>query len=322
MKHLFAIMAVLLLVGLPISAHAQESTEGEITGKVVNDTEGGGSVAGVEITLIAYIDDEIAGTRTTIADGEGNFQFDNVALEPTYLVLAEYMDVGYYYMVVFESGETTKYIEVGVCDITTSDQAISASMVHTVVDTERDNIQVTEVYRLVNDSDMTYVGTDGVLVFALPEGAYDFEAPPELITDYQLLDDNRVTYLVPFPPGERQLVYSYWLVRPEAIEFTIPLRVDYHTNSLELMISGDDIEVTVENLAPADPVVTQTGERFIRFQGSDLPRNLIINLNIRNLSGGSGFPLVVLWIIIAIAVTGTAIYLINRRKRAGSNEQR
>jgi hypothetical protein len=315
MKYLCTIIAVILLVGLPVSAYAQESDEGTINGQVVNGTEGGGSVAGVEITLIAYIDDAISGTRTTIADGEGNFQFDNVAIEPTYLVLAKYMDVGYYYMVVFESGETTKYVEVGVCDVTTSDQAIRASMVHTVVDAERDNLQVTEVYRLVNDSDMTYVGTDGVLVFVLPEGAYDFEAPPELMMDYQLLDDNKVTYLVPFPPGERQLIYSYKLAKPNTAEYTLPLKVNYAADRFEIMVAGEDIEVTASQLAPADPVVTETGERYIHFRGENIPRSTTINLSLSSVTGGSGFPLVILWIIIALVVAGTAVYLIRKKRR-------
>ena len=84
MKYLFTIMAALLLVGLPASAYAQESAEGEITGQVVNGTEGGGSVAGITITLITYVDDIASSTRNTTTDGEGNFHFENIIIDYRY----------------------------------------------------------------------------------------------------------------------------------------------------------------------------------------------------------------------------------------------
>jgi len=320
MHRLITILVTLIVAGLPLAAFAQEPAEGEITGQVINGTEGGGSVAGVEITLITYVDDMVSETNTTRTDEEGKFHFNSVVREHTYLVSAKYMGVDYYYPVDFESGATTAYVEVGVCDVTNSDHAIRIGLAHTVITVEEESLKVTEVYWLVNDGDMTYVGTDGILVFTLPEGAFEIGAPQELFVDYELLGDNTITYLVPFPPGERQLVYSYRLEKPDAAELTIPLRVDYPADSLEIMVAGEDIEVAVAELAPAEPVVTDTGERFIRFYGENLPRGKMINLHLSNLSGGNGFPLFILWVIIAVVVAGMAVFLIRRKKRAGGDE--
>lgn len=316
MHRIIIILVALWLIGWPVAAQAQEPAEGEIMGQVVNGTEGGGSVAGVAITLITYVDDTMSATSTTTTDGEGKFRFDNVVREYTYLVSAKYIGVDYYYPVTFESGAETAQVEVGVCDVTDSDQAISIGLAHTVINVAEDSLKITEVYWLVNDGDMTYAGTDGVLVFTLPEGAFGFEAPQELMIDYRLLEGNRVAYLVPFPPGERQLVYAYRLAKPDTAEFTLPLKVDYTTDSLELMVAGEDIEAAVTQLAPAEPVVTDTGERFIHFQGKNLPRNTTINLRLSNLSGGSGSPWLILWVIIGVVVAGTGLYLISRRRRA------
>lgn len=316
MHRIIIILVALWLIGWPVAAQAQEPAEGEIMGQVVNGTEGGGSVAGVAITLITYVDDMMSATSTTTTDGEGKFRFDNVVREYTYLVSAKYIGVDYYYPVTFESGAETAQVEVGVCDVTDSDQAISIGLAHTVINVAEDSLKITEVYWLVNDGDMTYAGTDGVLVFTLPEGAFGFEAPQELMIDYRLLEGNRVAYLVPFPPGERQLVYAYRLAKPDTAEFTLPLKVDYTTDSLELMVAGEDIEAAVTQLAPAEPVVTDTGERFIHFQGKNLPRNTTINLRLSNLSGGSGSPWLILWVIIGVVVAGTGLYLISRRRRA------
>jgi len=315
MYRLITILAVLLVFGLPGAAFAQESAEGAINGQVINGTEGGGSVAGIEVTLITYINDVISETRTTKTDNEGKFQFDNVATEHEYLVSVRYVEVDYYYPVVFDPGETTAYVEIGVCDTTTSDQAIRIGLAHTIINIEEESLQVTEVFWLVNDGDRTYTGTDGVLVFTLMEGATVFEAPQELMPDYQFLDNNRVAYLVPFPPGERQLVYSYRLTKPSSNELAIPLEVHYPTDVLELMIAGEDIEVAVTQLAPAEPVVTDTGERFIHFRGENLPRGTVVNLRLSNVSGSSVPYSVILYVIIGVVIAGIAVYLMKRMRK-------
>ena len=69
---------ILLLIGVPTFASAQEPVEGTISGQVANDTQGGCSVAGVEITLFIYIDDTLADSTTAITDDEGKFQFDDI----------------------------------------------------------------------------------------------------------------------------------------------------------------------------------------------------------------------------------------------------
>jgi hypothetical protein len=315
MHRIILFLTMPLVLVLPGFVSAQDLAEGTIEGQVINGTEGGGSVAGVEVTLITYSNDMIAGTRTAETDSEGKFQFDNIAIENEYLVSASYMEVDYYYPVVFDPGETAAYVEVGVCDATTSDEAIRVGLSHAIISFEEEGIKVTVVFWLVNDGDRTYVGTDGVLVFTLPEEAYVFEAPQELMLDFQLLGNNRVTYLVPFPPGERQLVYSYSLAEPDSNELSIPLEIDYPTDSFELMVGGEGIEVAVSQLAPAEPVFTATDERFIHFRGENLARGTIINVHLSNLSDGGGTFLVILWVIIAVVIIGLAVYLLNRRRK-------
>ncbi len=111
MQRLVAIIALLILIGLPSAAFAQEPAEGEITGQLVNGTEGGNSVARVAITLITYVDDMMSATTTTTTDEEGEFRFDNIVREYNYLVSAKYMGVDYYHPVTFESGVETAHKE-------------------------------------------------------------------------------------------------------------------------------------------------------------------------------------------------------------------
>lgn len=320
-RFIILFIIIFLLTGVPTFAFAQEPAEGIISGQVFNGTEGGGSVAGVEVTLLTYVNDALTDTTTISTDDEGSFQFDGINLEYEYLVAASYMDVDYYYPVEFEPEAATAYVEVWVCDATDSDDLIRSGLTRKIVDIEEETLKITEIHWLVNDGDKTYVRADGVLDFTLPEGAFEFEAPEQLVIDFQLMEGNTVTYLVPFPPGERQLAYAYRMPKPDTAEFTVPLTVDYPTDSLEILIRGEDIEAAVTQLAPTEPLVTDSGESYLRFQGTNLPRNSVINLQLSDLSRGSGFPLYILWIIIAVVVVGIAIYLIRRKKRAGGNEQ-
>lgn len=317
MRRLIMLMLVILLVWvMPAASLAQEPGEGTIEGQVINGTEGGGSVAGVEVTLIMYIDDVMAGTRAALTDDEGKFQFDNVDIQNEYIISAKYMEVDYYYPVEFIKGETTAYVEVGVCDATTSDEAIRTVLSHTIIDIVEEDIVVTEVFQLFNDGDKTYAGTDSMLAFTLPEGVYSYEAPQYLMQDYQLLDDNRLAYLVPFPPGERQLIFSYSLVMPDAKEVTIPFVVDYPTDSMQLLVSGEDIEVATAELTPGGPIYTDTGERYIRFWGEDIPRGTVINILISNLprGGGGGF-FIILGVVIAVVIVGIAVFMLRKKRR-------
>ena len=321
MRYLIIILTALLILVIPGTAFAQESTEGTISGQVINGTEGGSSVAEVEVILLTYIDNTLDETRTTETDEEGKFLFNNVALEHQYIITTKYMEVDYYYEAVFNAGETETHVEVGVCDTTTSDQEIRVGLAHKIVSVEKESLTVTEVFWFINGGDRTYIGIDGVLlVFPIPDEAITFEAPQELISDFQLLDNNNLTYLVPFPPGERQIVYSYSLARPDSNELIIPMEINYPTDVFELLISGEEIEVSVNHLLPAEPVVTDTGERFIHYQGENLTRNIVINLQISGLSGNDSLSFIILGIIIAALITGVTYYLVKRKKKEGINE--
>ena len=312
---------VLAALLLPVPALAQEPADGIIEGQVVNDTTGS-VVGGVEVTLITYIDDQLADSVTAITGNDGSFVFDNINQEHTYLISAKYQEVNYYYQVVFEPGETTAYVSAWVCEVTTIDDAIRIGKALTVIKLEEESFVITEVLWLFNDGDRTLNGDDSVLLFTLPDGAKDFAAPQELIIDFVLLDNNLLTYLVPFPPGERQLIYSYNLAKPNANEVSIPFTVDYPADSFEILISGEDIEVAVSRLAPADPVFAEDGERFIHFEGANITRSSIIEVNVAGLGTGPSVPLFV-WIIIAAVVAGSITgYLVirNAGKKANGSQ--
>jgi hypothetical protein len=100
--------------------------------------------------------------------------------------------------------------------------------------------------------------------------------------------------------------------------------VDYPTDYLDVMVKSDDVEVSTGQLAPADPVETGTGEKYIHFTGLDLSRDSIIEIKVDRITANSSFILipVIGVIVFVIIVSIITVYLLKRnRKRviAGQN---
>ena len=77
MRRFIFSLFIVMIFGLQGTALTQECGNGTINGQVVNDTAGGGSVSGLEVNLITYVDDEMRTTATT-TDEAGKFQFNNL----------------------------------------------------------------------------------------------------------------------------------------------------------------------------------------------------------------------------------------------------
>jgi hypothetical protein len=319
------ICSVFALQGI---AAAQESGNGAIDGQVINDTAGGGNVAGLQVCLIAYAGNEMQSTDTTTTDEEGKFRFEGLSRENTYLVSVTYMGVDYYYPVVFSSDEGAEFIQVAVCDSTESDEYIKVALAHKIIDFENENAIVTEMFVLVNGGDRTYVGDEesvvgnerGTLMFTLPQGATGFQSAPELAEDFLLLEDGRVAYTVPFPPGELQLFFFYSLPMPRRDELALSFTADYPTDYLDIMVKSDNIEVTTGQLAPADPVETGTGDRYIHYTGRNISRDSSIEIRLARLSDNSSFIFILAVSILVIIVIAVVVFLVKRKSSIGGKQ--
>ena len=325
MRLLVAILAIFFIFGQPSLAMAEESDDGIIDGQLILQTGNGDSLAEVDVILVFFTDEMVKETRTTQTDAQGKFKFTGLSTDREYMVLVYYGGIDYYYPLVFGAGETRIPIEVSVCDTTTSDERIRVILAHVIIYAAEESVSVTEVLLLVNDGDRTYVGAkeatavekQGSLIFTLPEGASDFDAPPELMQDYMFLDNNKVADTVPFPPGERQLVYSYKLAKEVSSDFILNLVIDYPTDRIEVMVKGADIEVSSPQLRPEEPVDSDTGERFMHLSGENLLRGDTVEISLSILPGGGRVVSPIVWFIAAVVILGISIYVVRRKKRTG-----
>ncbi|HEY32071.1 MAG TPA: hypothetical protein G4O10_03060 [Dehalococcoidia bacterium] len=327
MKKLIYLSVILLALVLPGNVSAQGIEQGVIEGQVVNETEGGGSVADLDVALIALVDGEAREILTDITDGEGKFRFTDISVAETYLVRVCYMQIDYYYPIEFSADETEKSIEVPVCDTTTSDQSIRAYFLKVILHAEDGYFSVTEVIWLLNDGDKTYIGSEetsfgeiqGTLVFTLPEGATDFEVLEESVGDYFLIDNTTVTNTLIFPPGEKEIIFSYNLDTPSSGDLVIELFTDYPTDALHVMVQGEDIEVASTRLNPADPIMMDTGEQFIHFVGDSLSRGDTVDIRLSSLAGDTNSTPIILGAIAAVVIIGFGTYYLMRKRAQASS---
>ena len=321
MRLLLAVLVVFFILGWPGMAVAEESAAGVIDGQLILQTENGRGLAEVDVTLLSSTDEMGGEALTTKTDGQGRFQFTGLATASQYMVLVHHEGIDYYYPVVFEPGVTKVPVKMFVWDTTTSDEAVRVKLTHVIIDVAEESISVTQILLLVNDGDRTCVsphgtaaeGQQSVLVFTLPEGASDFHVPSEMAEGYLISLGNRVADTLPFPPGERDLAYSYRLAKGDTTDFTLNLQVDYPTDRIEVMVEGGEVEVASTQLRPAEPVDTTTGERFIHLSGENLPRGATVDVCLCTSPRSRGIASPVIWVIGASLLLGVGALVAKKK---------
>lgn len=321
------IIILLLILGLvmPVPVLADESNAGTIDGYIVNGTAGGDSVSGLNITLKTYLNDSEIASETAITDGNGYFLFDNLNTGPDYNYISTvvFQDAQYDTAPLsFNNDETTKSTEITVYNSTTGDDTISVMMSHTVVYAEQKSFLVKEYFLFVNDSDLTYIGTEErTLRFSLPEGATEVKPTIGLMDCCIVTDKNGFADSMPVLPGAKEIAFSYRLPYRSA-EYTLSHKINYPTFNFDLLAQAGGPEVSSKQLNKVEPL-TIGGNLFDRYSASQglVPgEEIVAQLSSGSASKKQGF---VIWIVPVLAVLGVAfglIYVKRRRIQPASRE--
>ena len=209
-----------MFLGVPAAA---ADSGGTISGQVINGTPGGGSVAGLQVTLVTYINGEAENvTATASTDASGNFTFSglNTGQEYNYAAAVSYQEVTYVSFLStgrlpsFAPGETNLDIVIPVYEATRDDSHVSLMLAHMALLSQPDSILVNEYYLFVNSENRTFIGKtgdQGVLHFSMPPGAAGFQVnygpgQSQLVTAEDGFWDLR-----PMSPGGDEVGYTYTL---------------------------------------------------------------------------------------------------------------
>ena len=335
-KRIVLLVAVLVLIlSLSLPSVAAEDASGTLEGHLVNGTAGGSSVADVVVqlrTLVNYHDTGILVTAKTRSDGQ--FTFSNLSTSPnnSYAVTLTYQDTEYFSdFIAFGQGETSRSANITVYDSTNSDAAVKVTTAHTIISTGQGNItgqrylEIMVIYDFINASDRAYVGSGEImstgrrktLTFSLPVEATEIKYGDGLVEKYILPSHEGFIDTVEVLPEGREVVYTYKLPYSGGT-YKFQQKLDYPVDQFGLLVQGDDINITSDQLADQGPLDMGTGTPYLYFTGQDLARGEIVSAT---LSRPINQKMVTTWVAGALIVIIVGAGLAYRKFRGKSKAQ-
>ncbi|MDP2948410.1 MAG: hypothetical protein Q8P22_02590 [Chloroflexota bacterium] len=341
MKALLVAAVVLGLAAVgPVPAQADPL--GTIEGTVANGTEGGGSVADLEVTLAAWQQGKAVGEPvTTRTNSMGAFGFDGVSTSAdyTYTVSVRYQGVDYSADAIQVSAETSvARLEIAVFEPTTSPEAIRVLLDHLAVkvDGEGGRLAVMNYLKIANTGDRTYVGdrtTDPnasapTLRLSLPREAASLELLQGLQPENLVMQDDTLAENRPVPPGEQDLAFTYELAYSSG-SYIFQRALDYPTDKVTFLVPAEGVQIESEQL-PTRQEAETAGGKYVVASGEGLSAGTPLEVVLTGLPQGGGGPLSLgnilrpaVVMLVVLALTAAVAYpRFRRRPAAAPVEQR
>lgn len=319
-----ALLVMIFILSLSAPVWAAEAGSGVIEGRIVNGTQGGGSVADQVITLKTYLSDAEKGSATTKTDTEGRFAFAGLVTTDTnysYDVTVTFQEADYTSeRLSFNAGELSKSTELTVYDSTTSDEAVKVAAAHTIIYVGQGSLEVIEFFFFSNESDRTYIGSGEItatgkrrtLMLPLPEKSTDLQYGGELMTCCVVPDKEAFWDTMPVLPGSKEIAYSYQVSYSRG-EYTYSRMVNYPMSGFNLLVQGENVAVASDQLVTEGPVDIE-GSQFQNLSGGGFVQGDVLVAQL------SGLPQVanrgiMLWIALTLIVlAGIFGFVYLRRK--------
>ena len=210
------LLALLGYLLIPQIAFALEPTI--IQGQVVNGTNGGEVPANLDVTLHVIDPGGEVQTRTTATDSEGNFLFQQVPVNDSYVyaVSASYHDISYSRRLELPLGDVPMTLEVFETteDLNTLSIDTHIWLVREIDGAHREIIAL-EMIALTNDQDRTFQpaleqpGKMNFLRFSLPPDATSLEVRSDLQEGQIINVGTGFGMTTPVLPGTHQIAFTY-----------------------------------------------------------------------------------------------------------------
>lgn len=278
----------------------------------------GTAIKGVKIQLEKPIGTIILNTTT---NRDGKYSFKSLELNETYRVSFIYLGVPYSQNVTAINSTKTDF---NVYDVTTSDENITVSMYHKIIDPEvmEGHLGITDYIIYKNTGDNVF--NNSRLKAWLPVDRYHFKTS---VMDccIELLEDNLLFYpmnresFTYIKPNEQYQLLMEYCVGYTTSEYTLTKKIDYHTDNLYFFIENKR-GITVDNTRGLDDkkLFSFGNKEYYELAASNLNADEYIDIRITGLSIPQTPSTRILWItsiVSIVAVIGIAIaYPILRKK--------
>ncbi len=263
-------------------------SDGKLTGQVINATTNE-AVGDIEITLHVFQNDVEIDTRTTQADSEGNYTFENLPAEHTILYMLE----GHYQDIVYLSDEpgiftpnnTETTLDLKVYDTTTGDEAISITQLHYLLSFSPGAVNVVQIFVVGNNGDQTYIGQENgqTFSFSLPSGATAVRFQNDPAGTRFIQTDRGYADTEPVIPGEDGLTVVVLYDMPyddDTLDIQFPLPAD--VASLNVLASDQGATLSSDQLQFVETRQVQ-GATFSIFNGANLAGGETLGLKLTGL---------------------------------------
>ncbi|MCX7622580.1 MAG: hypothetical protein N2Z82_02310 [Thermomicrobium sp.] len=215
MHRLRALLLVVVSLLLGVSLVSAQET-GTITGRVQNGTAGGGSVAGLTVTLRHFSGMQLAEERQAQVGPDGAFSFQGLSTgdQDAYIVVVRYAGVEYTSSMVQLNEQSQQTVDLTVYETTADPSGVrvaSRSIVIAGASPELRAVDVMDIVIVENTSDRTYVGdANGVVLrIPLPAGAQEISPQPGFDYGQPRLEGGVLVTTGPLPPGSHTVVLGY-----------------------------------------------------------------------------------------------------------------
>lgn len=214
-RRLLALLFVAFLLAIPFSASAD--TTGTISGTVTNGTPGGGSVAGLPVTLYEYQGMNIVKQYTGTTDDSGKYVFKDVPVldGEGYIAHVTYSNVDFPGSLLLMPQDAGKVDAIKVYEPSTDASIISLdsrSIVVNGADAGSRLLSLFEILAISNKSDRAYIGNDGVVLrLGLPDGAAQITPQPGFDFGNAKIENGMLVTTGPISPGDQTALIAYSL---------------------------------------------------------------------------------------------------------------
>lgn len=263
---------------------------GAIRGQAIVGTPGTGDVAGLEITLQAFMDFAPVATFTTTVATDGLFEFTGLSTTSgvVYLASLTFKEIAYSTPLLFLTGDNPEAeTDLTVYDITDDPSVVTIDRAHWILDSQPGALVVGEIMAFGNTSDRAYTG---IMVDGINEPvSISVYVPPdaeELTFDNGILGErfqrigDRVYDTAPLLPGEatKQIIMRYALIY-DGDKADLTQEFFYPIKEINLLVAKiADLQVEVSGLTQG-PEQDIQGQNYLIWQGSDLsPQTISVGL--------------------------------------------
>jgi hypothetical protein len=316
----------------PTSAAPQAS--GTVTGTISNGTGDASIPADLEIELHGVTVNDAGDiseffTRTTAADQEGTFLFDDVPFDmpfSAYIAEVIYGGVEFSSGAMIDPDSPTLDLSLTIYENTTDPSVISVDAMHLILSQHPDALLVNEVMVFSNDSDRVYVspqpvagGRRGSVVVPVPSDAYGLsfdegELGGRFVSADGLIYDTRQVI-----PGQESHVVTASYIVPFNGSGQISLPITYPTRAVTVLIE-EGIQVRSPLLADGGSQVIQE-QAFHKYLAQNLAAGQPLDLQIGSAVGWVEVLRIVLAVLIGLLGVASVIYwLLIARKRGKSTD--